>query len=1380
MNLYKDCFCLKPGYSPVMTRDGINATPDTWLNFYPHKSFVEILRELLQCLDGGKKTLWITGAYGTGKSHASLVLQKIFTDKQERVQQWLDLRSSQIPKPVQDGVLARRNDKILVVYDINSDGVDAKKQFLMRLQKAISTTLHVGGYKVPMKGQLEEIIDRIQEEGEHFFAKRNEMQSKLAALHPGIANIDDLVRELSCEKPDSELISDVMRVLEARHIYLELSPEQFLQWVENALAINGLSKLVYIWDEFSAFMERNRSELKTLEQLAEAAQKGLFYFVPVTHTAISSYMAEGSESAQKANDRFIFKKLDLPNDTALKLAADIFVVNPEKAKVWDDDKVALWHCVQSVAIDYIAKKADVDPQDFKGILPVHPMATFLLKHLSVVIGSNQRSMFEFLNGKEFYDFIEKGSIEKIGRQLLTVDYLWSYFIERDDLGTRQEVQEIRADYLRHEPSLQPCEKRALKAVLLFSLIEQIQGAENSLLSVSVENIERTFEGDRDMLGVKMILRDLEQKHCFSIISERCERFRDNLDTKDIEKRKGDLREKFDILILKETANELEKHLKSVNYGDRFDIRVASPRTITPSKVANRADYSANGNKILVQFILAQDEKDQLRIPEKVQEIAKQFRDHRMVFITIPEVSFCRENAKAWEEFIENSARLALADSASKNVFETQLTKTKGQWYSVIKNASKIIIYKTNEHGEPYREESTWGQLKNTWLREYPKQTFSAYTDDLSGFNISAFGEPKGLKSWALGGIDLEEAAKLGACRTVQQYWKKLGITDDGRWFDEHPKHPLTVMKDFCKKRLDNTVGPGNTCSIRKLYIDLQRPPYGLLCVPHSAFVLGFVLKPWLTGQRQLQWTDGVVSRPLDSDTLSEMIEAAVKDDGANKIKNEKLIQRLSREEKAFIEQSGLIFGNNDLFDKTVEATLAQIGERLEQVSQKVPLWVLPNYIAVQGEPYAEEIRKVISNLCVVSGVSSKGDTAIRSEKAKEIGGTLLETVGLAEAMQKYIRPIVFEEAFQLYVDKTKPALRAEVERLGGLPLSYCSAIKKRLAATSSWLWKQNNVEDVLEEVYRQVLCSRHIHELTGASGYMEFEDALTRLREAIFTENKIPVSIWGKKEPSLQRLFELLKRSTLSGDDIVQLETCIQSNSQTIRTLFFDIAQEQQLALLKEFFGNLWPIDSMESRHLYDAFASYAEHEEPAFKEYGRIEIAKFTSSLFSKQVLELWQKHTLSVSPEAWSQTHRLPAECLLALDGAKEIIDAVTKPSTVSEDVLRSVHQKLEDESIFLSLTAAQDLFIARVLPARYIKIGFSSDVLAKWLSQNLDHNPNRWLSDQRLNAVVEQFVQDQYGTVRQKALAKANNLSEQDAKKVLLEMIAQIPDAGLLLLE
>jgi len=1384
MAFYKDYFGIRPDYAPCMTLADINKTSETWLGFYPHESFVEILRELLKSLNGGKKTLWITGAYGTGKSHASLVLQKLFMDDEARVQKWLDFRKMQIPDPVRKAFLVQREANVLVIYDVKTDGVDANNQFLMRLQRGIMKALEVGGYTVPLKGKLDEVIERIRQDEPHFFASRDLMQTRLSHLNAGIKTADALEKRLRNASLEAGLVSDAMQVLEARHIYLGLSVEEFLEWVDLSLKANGLSKLVYIWDEFSAFVDRNRSELKTLEQLADAVRQGQFYFVPVTHTEISSYVAAGSESAKKANDRFTFKRLDLPNETALKVAADAFVVNPGKVKEWTQERDVLWHSVNGVAENYMASnKAGIDAMDFKGILPLHPMTAFLLKHLSVAIGSNQRSMFGFLNDEEFREFIEKGGLDVHDYQFLTVDHLWRYFVERDDLGTEQAMQEARAEYARREQDLQPEERRVFKAVLLFGLIEQMQGTGHPLLCATVENIQRSFEGDGALQGVDEILRNLEQKHCFAIVNGRCERFHDRSGTKEIEEKKAALDGKFGDLVLKDTETELAKQLKGVNYGGRFDVRASGVNGLSASNIVKRESFSDNGNRVLVQFILARNEHEQMRIPEKAKELAKQFKDHRMLFVILPEVSFCRDNAKAWEEFTENSARLILAsDNASKKLFETQINSAKAAWYSKVTSASKLVVYKPNVNGEPFTEEVTWGQLKKDWLTGYAKQTFEAYTDNLGGFNINAFGLPTALQTWALAGMEFDKFVKSGPQKTVVANWQKSGITGEEAWFDANPNHPLTQLRDKCKAWQDNTVGDGNNCSIRKLYIDLQRPPFGLLAVPHSAFVLGFVLKTWLTGQRKLQWTDGVTSKTLDAATLAEIIEAVVKNDGANAIKNEKLICRLSKEDKAFIEQSSIIFGSTSLADGTVEAALNAVGARLEQISQRVPLWVLPEYIREQADPSAEAMGEVIDALCAANSISSKGNTETRGNKVKEIGEILLATPGLAEAMAKYITPVVFEAAFQQYVDGAKPELKTAAERIGDSSHSYCRAVKHRFAATSGWLWKRDDAESVLEEVFRQTLCTEHIRRLASSSGYMGFEDALSRLRNAVYHENRVPTEFWVKKHPALLRFFELLTRPLLSSEDVKAFEEILKQQSGVIRQVFFDVQQTKQLEAMQEIFGEIWSMTVTEGRELYNAFPSdSANSDEQSFKAQGRSKIEEYSRTLLSKQVVALWRKHTGTESPDDWSRQHKLPAECVLAVDHAKDIVDAVANLKGASTERLQTVHEELGKESSFIDVAKAGETFLKRVLPSRYLKMGFSVGELSEWLYRELSQAPNSWLTDVGLREAVEKFIKQGYDShVRKKAAEKVNVLSDAEAKRLLLNLVDQIPDVGLSLLE
>lgn len=85
-------------------------------------------------------------AYGTGKSHASLVLQKLFNDDESRVNKWLEMHNVRIPAVVRNKILEQRNVKTIVVYDVNTDGVDAKNHFLMRLQRGI-TKIYIGSWR---------------------------------------------------------------------------------------------------------------------------------------------------------------------------------------------------------------------------------------------------------------------------------------------------------------------------------------------------------------------------------------------------------------------------------------------------------------------------------------------------------------------------------------------------------------------------------------------------------------------------------------------------------------------------------------------------------------------------------------------------------------------------------------------------------------------------------------------------------------------------------------------------------------------------------------------------------------------------------------------------------------------------------------------------------------------------------------------------------------------------------------------------------------------------------------------------------------------------------------------------------------------------------
>ena len=401
---------------------------------------------------------------------------------------------------------------------------------------------------------------------------------------------------------------------------------------------------------------------------------------------------------------------------------------------------------------------------------------------------------------------------------------------------------------------------------------------------------------------------------------------------------------------------------------------------------------------------------------------------------------------------------------------------------------------------------------------------------------------------------------------------------------------------------------------------------------------------------------------------------------------------------------------------------------------------------------------------------------------KEIGKMLLETPGLAEAMAKYMTPVIFANAFQQYVDKAKPELKAVAERLGDSSNNYCKAVKTRFAATSGWLWKPGDAQSVLEDVYQHTLCAEHIRRIAGLSGYLNFDDAMSHLSNAVLDENKVPMEFWLKKHPALQRFFELINRSPLSGEEVKAFVEIIEQQEKVIQEVFFDVANVRQLYAMREIFGEIWPRAVEEGRALYNAFSTdSAKVDEKSFKTIGRVKIEEYSRTLVSKQIAMLWHKCTGAKSPDEWSRKHAMPSEYVLAVDDAKSVVNAVANPGEVSAERLKSVYTILEKNGVFVDVTTAGETFLKQILPVRYQKIGLRVDELSKWLCNRLGDAPDRWLADRKLHEAVEAFIKQGYENhARKQAVEKVNTLSDAEAKKLLLELIDKLPDAGLSVLE
>lgn len=1393
--LYKDILQIPPDFAPCMDAECINLKPDTWLDFYPHETFVEILRQTLAAMEGSGKSIWISGAYGTGKSHAALVLQKLFMDDEERVRRWLDRYADLLGETIPQNLLARRDEGTFAVYDVNADNLDGQLQFLTRLQRSIGNSLRERGLKVPLAGFREQIIERISQDERYFFDKRDQMLARLEFLGPEIGDaraLEDALEAKLAQK-DYSLVNDIMAVLEARNIYLPLDSATFLQWIDEVLDINNLKRLVFLFDEFSGFLERNRSDLTTFQNLAQAAQQGRFFFAPVTHLSPESFFGRGAETVRKISNRFKFLPLEMPVNIAMKLAGHILRARPGKEEEWERQRDELWLSTEGLVKNYMLEDGDgLETDDFRKILPLHPMSAVALKNLATLVGANQRSLFSFFNDAAFRNYLAVGGLEQANRQYLTVDQLWDYFTTYGDPASEEIIRDTRAEYNRQKSRLDESERRMFIAVLLYSLLEKGQGkAASKLLTASVENLKRAFEGD-GVLGpqAQNILDRLAQKRCLSLYREHCYLFQERVESADLEKTIKQWRDKFQAAVLKRSSQALPGQDITTRVtqifgrsgaASRYDIRV-NDANLTPGAYsqADRDRFADKGNQILLQFLFANSEADRVALPEKARRLAASLGGLRALVVIAPEISFCQANADAWEKYLESLAHYANADAATKDAYRDDLQRADETWWSRIQRAS-LQVLRANANGEPFVDNRSWEMLKNQYLPDYLRDVFPANPDYLCAGNLSALGAAKAFKNWALAGIRQEEFTNAGAWKQVIRAWQDAGVKPDPEWPAANPDHPLVRIREACDKFLQNTSDTG--CSLSKLYRKLQKPPFGLIGVPHGAMCLGFALKDWLSPKRGLQWSDGNICGPLDQNILAEMIEAAFRANGEN-IRHEKQVFRLGPDEKAFVRAIGEIFDETVGKDRGVEGALIVIPPRLERLSGKIPLWMLPWAMRADNIENLEELEAIVESLAELLPLGS-GKAQQRANLAREIGAKFRQKPELAGTLKAYLTPVNFERAFGNYVDQTRPELAARARALGDLSGQYLQAIKDRVAGAGSWIWKRKDTDDAIDAVYDGLGCAELIGKISETA-FSSFEDAFSRLQTAILRENRTPLEAWEQKYSGLRPIFEALKGPQPGGEALRRFEAALAANEEIIRPIFFDPAYGRQFEYLESLLPDLWPQSLQEQRA---AYLSLPEDSARAgtgeFRENFARQLEANARRRNAARLEDIWRERTASANIGEWSRKYLVPPQFALEsadIREAEEIAAALGNPDNVATERLERITAFLEKPDSIRDPDAARGAFLEHIAYERHKNIILmAGETLTAWLAENFEPDPEKWLSGAGFQNSLDEFVKNSYQkTVRPRATRKIDGLSGEECRQILIELARTMPDAGFYIME
>lgn len=473
---YRDYFDIDPDYFPQVDQKIIDTVPDLWKKFYPHPSFVNLLRAMTDVLKRKQKlSVWVEGAYGTGKSHAVLTLKKLLEASEEETKAYFEKYNHCLDSFLCKELMAQKAEgKILVCHRYGSSDISNDTDLIVALQEGIENALRDNGFENQANTSLKNSLIRYFENAEN----RQSFDVYAAGSCRDVLGGDtaeNILDKLKTYEDDAlrRLIAKVFKVPVVRGSFA-MNTAEMCNWIREVIEKNDLYNLVFIWDEFSEYFENNLHHLTGFQQIVELSATAPFCLLIVTHKA-GGYFSDSDPDKRKIIDRFVSPMISifLPENIAFALMHEAMKVTDDEAlaEKWEKHRRSL--SIRTNSSRTAVKDAiHLQDSDLSNVLPIHPYAALLLQHISIYYTSTARSMFNFIKNDEgdkvkaFQWFIDNYDFSS-PNPFITVDMLWSFFYENSQDKLASGIKEVLDCYTaKMDSELIEDEKRVLKTILL--------------------------------------------------------------------------------------------------------------------------------------------------------------------------------------------------------------------------------------------------------------------------------------------------------------------------------------------------------------------------------------------------------------------------------------------------------------------------------------------------------------------------------------------------------------------------------------------------------------------------------------------------------------------------------------------------------------------------------------------------------------------------------------------------------------------------------------------------------------------------------------------------------------------------------------------------
>lgn len=1366
---YREYFNIDPEYFPQVDKRIIEEQPDLWKKFFPHPSFVQLLKSMVDVLERKQKlSVWVDGAYGTGKSHAVFTLKKLIDATDEETNEYFERYN--LDNFLCKKLITQKNEgKILVCHRYGSSDIQSDTDLIVAIQEGVEKALKEAGIENAANTSLKNSLIRYFENDEN----KQSFDIYAGGTYKTVLggdSADDILKKLKEYEEEAlrTLIAKIFKVPAVKGGF-SMNTGELCDWIREVIEKNNLKELVFIWDEFSEYFENNMHHLTGFQQIAELAATAPFCLMIVTHKA-EGYFSDGDPDKRKILDRFVSPiHISLPENIAFELMHEALKVTDDvdKAAKWEKHRTSLdRRTMQSRTA--VKNKINLTDKDLSNVLPIHPYAALILQHISIYYTSTARSMFNFIKNDEGEDvkafqwFIDKYDFSS-QNPFVTIDMLWNFFYETGSQKLADGIREVLSCYTpKLDKELLEDEKRVLKVILLLQAVSERMTGNRDIFLPNNKNLELAFEGTDLQFTAPKIAGKLLNDHVVTrtpltgdVFSYCCKNMGPVVDpgpfiaqakaksTKDMSFMTGsNLRSTIEF----SGALKLRYSLAYATLSD-FDSEI--------KKANNPGD---NSNKLYSVATIGRDSAESGALKKKIENFFATNPESNAVVI---DSSACILGDSEYNEFVENyamSLAIGSSDIDQRKTYEGYAIEVLSNWAKRIKGGAFYVYSRYTPNGERVANiQDLFAKLMDIDKFHYPQCLEGAYTSVLNTmFDANSLGagatcgiseETKGTFRSGNEATKLENALK-GAWK-VPEYWKSSHIY-------------IADLKKAVDEFINDSFKKSDRISIASIYEMLKAEPYGFMPCNLSAFILGFILKEYANGV--YSYSDNLTTVPLDTDKLASMISEIIKQDNTpDKRYKDKYIVTLTEEERAFNKATSTAFDILEMYCVSITETRSRIREQMKSFS--FPIWVI-KYV-LDGNTFKTSkdiVSKLIDNYCGIANNKNLEGEKSDNDIALAIGRLCLDNEGAAEDLKSILTKDNCKngmlEYLKVYEGGKLPSIAAKINDDG----QYINQLQYKFSSdAANWVWNTDTVNAKIDEL----ICEYEIVEISNKilaknTTYVDtiraWVDKLGQIRLAFSViKNEL-----GESKEFYDMLYNLYKQRNLLDSQKKTFLDLLRENIENFKQ-FMGTQSSLFMKSCSFYLDDLTEEDvkSILDDDTYGFGSSYLLEPD---KYTGKVQkaVAAYKNAQKYTQLKKKWSDLTGTDSPFAWSNKFNMPILAMVPdaeVSTARKVFGFINS-KTKDEDSIATAEDYISKMSYAekLNSKADRDKAFKEAFLGDYSVLFDDVDKVKEYLRDHVAEAPYHWLG-----------CKEVVGKIKSMANAKYVESGYGKAKKVIDDMPA-----------